>query len=873
VIPQSRIYAPGLAVLTRYPASNLTQAAGTSYDYQANPASYNQLTQQPAVRLDYQFTPNVRISAKYSGQIQRPVLQVGSLPGFNDAYVPYPTITNYGTTFDWSITPSTFLEVTYGSIKNQLAGGGNGGLDTGAESNRLKSLQAFPELYPDAGVVSSQYYDYTVLQKEKPVFWDGKSVNLPPNFGWGGLIGGGPPNLQFPGWLNVNHTQDVAGSLTKVIGRHTFKGGLYLNHSYKAQNVGAGGIANLSFQGYVNFGNDTTNTLDTGYGYANAELGIFQQYLQASKFIEGDMVYNQFEGFLQDNWKLTNRLTLDYGLRIVNQQPQYDINGTMSNFFGDKWQASQAPVLYTAGCTSGASACSGNDRNAMDPRTGQIISAAGAANTQALIGTPVPGTGNPTNGILAAGKGIAKTDYTWPAVVLGPRFGLAYDVTGKSNWVIRGGFGVYYDRPDGNTIFSIPGNPPAATDQDLRNGTLATLGGGGLSPQPIPALVTFQYNAKVPASLQWNVGLQKSLPFQMVADVSYVGNHGYDRLGALQGGDTPNQNAVDIGSAYLPKYQDPTLGAAAYPGASAYTTNLLRPYVGYSTINQNTTDYWDTYHSLQVTINRRFSHGLSFAGAYTRGISLKGNTGLTRRYVHNADGSVSLRADQAQYEALNQNLDRKPNFFKFNSTWEPAGIRGAGGFVHQITKDWQMSGIWTLATGNAYSLGNGYNSQGANQNITGSPDFNGTVIMNNVGSGCSGNPYSEFNAAGVQGPTYGSTGLESARLQLHYCATDNVDTSVVRRFRFWKFQESRRFEFRADIFNTLNAVQINGAGGNQISTTATFNTPAGMALQNSEFNSTGAINAGKQLPKNAGLGAATGAAGMRSIQLELRFGF
>ena len=212
----------------------------TNYNYQLNPAAYNQLTQQPAVRLDYQFTPNIRMSAKYSGQIQRPVVQVGSLPGFNDAYVPYPTITNYGATFDWSITPTTVVEVTYGSIKNQLAGGNNGGLDTSPASNRLKSLPGFPELYPQAGVVSSSYYDYQVLQKEKPVFWDGTSVNLPPIFGWGGLIGAAPPNLQFPGWLNVNHTQDVAGSLTKIVGRHTLKAGAYFNHSYKAQNTGRG---------------------------------------------------------------------------------------------------------------------------------------------------------------------------------------------------------------------------------------------------------------------------------------------------------------------------------------------------------------------------------------------------------------------------------------------------------------------------------------------------------------------------------------------------------------------------------------------------------------------------------------------------------
>jgi hypothetical protein len=100
------------------------------------------------------------------------------------------------------------------------------------------------------------------------------------------------------------------------------------------------------------------------------------------------------------------------------------------------------------------------------------------------------------------------------------------------------------------------------------------------------------------------------------------------------------------------------------------------------------------------------------------------------------------------------------------------------------------------------------------------------------------------------------------------CPIDNVDTSVVRRFRFWKFQETRRFEFRSDIFNTLNAVQLNAR-----STTATFNNPSAMALQNSEYNSDGSIASGRQLPKNAGFGAATGAAAMRNIQLELRLVF
>ena len=111
---------------------------------------------------------------------------------------------------------------------------------------------------------------------------------------------------------------------------------------------------------------------------------------------------------------------------------------------------------------------------------------------------------------------------------------------------------------------------------------------------------------------------------------------------------------------------------------------------------------------------------------------------------------------------------------------------------------------------------------------------------------------------------------ESGRNCLHYCPTNNVDTSVVRRFRFWKFQES------APLRVSRGYLQYAEQGANQlgpISTTGTFNSPTGMALQNAEFSSSGAINSGRQLPKNAGFGAATGAAGMRSIQLEVRFGF
>ena len=127
-------------------------------------------------------------------------------------------------------------------------------------------------------------------------------MNLPPIFTWGNRIGAAPPNQRYPGWLNINRTQDVAVSITKVAGRHTFKAGFYNNHSFKAQNVGAGG--GLSFQGTVNFGNDTNNPLDTGFGYANALTGVFTPVSAGVGLHRRQMIYNNTEFYLQDNWKV-----------------------------------------------------------------------------------------------------------------------------------------------------------------------------------------------------------------------------------------------------------------------------------------------------------------------------------------------------------------------------------------------------------------------------------------------------------------------------------------------------------------------------------------------------------------------------------------
>jgi len=902
-IPADRLYNTGIALLNRYPMPNVTQTAGLNYNYEVPAPTVDNLTQQPSIRVDYQLSSAFRVTGKYSGQRARRLVTPGTIAGFNDVLNPYPYITNYGVTVNYTLNNSTYLEGTYGFIRNQLAGGasigatGTGGMLVTDSSNRLTSLPGFPLFYKDAGVVDQRYYAFGVLNDLSPVWWDGTRINLPPAFGWGSRIQGnagvgalpGPPNQVFPGFLNINRTQDVAVSLTKVWGPHTSKAGFYNNHSFKAQNTGAGGVPNLGFQGYVNFGNDTNNALDTGFGFANAAVGVFQQYLQQSSLIEGSMIYNNTEFYLQDNWKVNPRLTLDYGIRFTRQQPQYDQFLQMSNFFADQWSLGAAPLLYVAGCNNGATVCSGNARNAVDPRTGQILTAVGAANTAAAIGTVIPGSGSLTNGIKKAGDGIADTSYVWPTLAAAPRFGLAYDLTGNQTFIFRGGGGLFYDRPDGNTVFSMPGNPPISTSQDLRNGQLQTLG-GGLSPVGVPALITFQYDAKLPSSWQWQGGVQMALPWSTALDVSYVGNHGFNRLRAFQGGTngSVDLNAVDIGAAYLPKNQDPTLGTSTVPGASAYTSNLLRAFRGLSNVNEQETRFWDEYHGLQFSVNRRFRDGLAFGTNYNLGLSLKGNTGLQLRLQHAADGTISVRSDQADYEKLNENLALQRHVIKSFAVWDIPNVpSGWGTIARQILNDWQLSGV--LTAGSAFQPGalqangstqanpannsNGrydityqYQNNGAAVNLTGSPDYNARIVfIGDPGSGCSDNQYKQFNTAAVTGPTYGSVGLESGRFLMGACPDHTVDLAIARNIRLGG---NRNVQFRLDIFNAFNTVIYN----NRVSEVI-YRSPTDLTIVNSQYLPDGTLDPNRLTPRTAGFGAATSAQPLRNLQLQVRFQF
>ena len=189
------------------------------------------------------------------------------------------------------------------------------------DSNKNNAgLGGLPMLFPDANKLNPDYYAYEALNKMNPAppAWVNGEFLKPPTFAWGNRVGSAPPNLPFPSYFNVNATQDLSVSLTKVMGRHTIKTGL-LQHP---QLQGGAGDRTTSRSGRAELPQDTvgTNPFDTSYGFANAATGAFSSYLQASNYVEGNYVYDNREAYIQDNWRVNNRLTLDYGMRFVQRR-------------------------------------------------------------------------------------------------------------------------------------------------------------------------------------------------------------------------------------------------------------------------------------------------------------------------------------------------------------------------------------------------------------------------------------------------------------------------------------------------------------------------------------------------------------------------
>ena len=601
-IPASRLYQPGLAILNAYPLPN---ASGAGYNYESQVAV--QIDRREVVlRTDWQASSAWRVYGRYFYNTNNAGAGVGPYGSFNlTGNLPGIEISDIRPVYNVSlsatgvISPTLFLETTFGTGHNSIYIHDSAGAFTRTDLG----VGGLPLLYPNA------------VQDD-----------MPPWFQLSGRFGtqANYNSSQSP-FTNFNTTYDMLGNLTKVWGRHTSKIGVYVQRSLKDQ------TSFTNHNGVINFNDNTANPFDTSFAPANAATGVFNSYTQANAYSNGEYRYWNVEWYAQDNWKVSDRLTLDYGLRFYWVQPQFDEAGLGSNFVPGLYDRSQAVRLYRPGLSASGA------RIAVDPVTGEQLAAVN-------IGRIVPNSGNLLNGIGQSGDaGIPDRLIEDQGVLFAPRVGLTYDLTGDQSFIFRAGGGVFYDRYEGNISFALISNPPTTSTPVINFGRLqdldpanALLAPSGLNAQSV--------SGEVPTTYNFNAGFQKKLPGGMIWDIAYVGsiqNHLPRQL---------NVNAVPYGARFLPENQDPTLPASTLPGQNALDASFLRPFTGYDNINMRLYDANANYHGLQTQIDRRFANGLFLNANYTFSKALDTqdlNTDFSRPDGHDREanyGPAALRS-------------------------------------------------------------------------------------------------------------------------------------------------------------------------------------------------------------------------------------
>jgi len=619
--------------------------------------------------------------------------------------------------------------------------------------------------------------------------------------GFGGKLpgvqieGGSPYNGGFTGdvagwpWNNANPTYTFRDQIAKIWGSHNVYIGIYVALAQKNENNGA------ETQGYLQFSN--TSPITTGNAWADFLLGrisAFNQTNEQTKYYYRDKVA---EPYIQDDWHISKRLTLNLGLRMSGFGAYTNRYNLFYNFFPSAYNPANAPQIETA--------------------TGTAIPQ----------GDLIPGVGNAYDGMVACGTdGYPNSCSKGHFLNWAPRLGFAFDPTGQGKWAIRGGYGIFYEHLNGNEgISGLEGNPPGILNPTQFNVIGYTnLGGGGLSG----TTGTTTYNAQIhyPYVQQWHLDVQHDIAKDTVASIAYVGSKGthlswQQDINQLQPVTTnpfqpgqPLTSAIckTVTGAWSPNVSgvvngQTLTGVAAQDlsvacGSSA--ADPYRPYIGYGNIDLISQGANSSYNALQISAHRTGAHA-QFSVAYS--------------YSHSIDDS-SDRYDGSFLDSYNMKLTRASSNFDQRQILNIGYVLDAPFFTDtktftgKVLGGWHLSGLTTVQSGNPFSVtaGNGNNLiPGA-----GVGNGNGTnAFANLIGNPNAAPPIT--NAANVLGPllfnpgafaapeglTFGDAGRNIMNIPMRW----NFDMGL---FKNFFVTERANFEFRAEAFNVFNHTQWSG---------------------------------------------------------------
>lgn len=642
------------------------------------------------------------------------------------------------------------------------------------------------------------------------------------------------------GPVNSNPIYSYRDNVSKIVGKHNLQLGGYLVFSQKNELP----QFEPSVNGFLIF--DTSSAVSTGNAFADLLTGRIASFSQGSAQPKYYLRHKIFEPYIQDDWRITPRLTLNLGIRFSFFQTSRDTKLQAFNF---------DPSKYVPGATSLAA-------------DGSII-------------------GNPFNGIVQCGKnGVPVGCYPNHLLNPGPRIGFAWDPFGDGKTAVRGGYGIFFEYTNGNeaTATQLEGSPPLVQTPTQTN--IVGYSSIGVAGESFPlTLVSLPPKAQWPYVQQWHLDVQHDIYKNTIGVISYVGSKGTHlgrRRDLNQLHPVPlDQNPYEVhheafGPNDCANFTTPlgvpisndltTVVGQDFNVACGGNPDFFRPYVGFSDIRRLENESSSIYHALQASL-RRTVGALQLSAAYT--------------YSHSID-DASSGGDQGFLDSYNFPMNRaSSNFdqrhvFTLSYVYDLPFFRNPG-LMHSLLGGWQWSGITSIQTGSPFTVTNGGAGPIPSDNAG---VANGVAIYHSYPD-LVGNPNSGIPAVppgSSFGPAYGNPAVfvapvgltfgDAGRNILRNPRQTNFDMAL---FKHFAIKERAAFEFRAEAFNVFNHTEwgyIGGSGGSAANNSSLTSGANSASCYGGPNNSAGD-------PSCAGLGflSPTSAHNARILQLGLKFIF
>jgi len=593
----------------------------------------------------------------------------------------------------------------------------------------------------------------------------------------------------------ATNTYPVSDMMTWTKGRHTLRfGGEYKRQELDAPYFDVFPNGELFYLGIL--GSPFTDFLDGLTGLSAIGSGTNSLHNRA----------NDFSAFFQDDWKVTPRLTLNLGLRYDYFGPTTETHGHFVGF--DPSKATTVPLPASdlpLGC-GGAATC------------GSVVTG----------GFVQAGNGD-LPGIPKVGNGLVNPNYK----NFGPRIGFAYQVGDTGKIVLRGGYGIFYDRPNmrlyNSQLFNMPyemlatalftpnENPfvqvplPSAFPLNLSNTSIFPLGGypaflpytnyflGSIASSPVPATGIYPdlHDWSIPYVQTFNLGTQISFANNWMLDLGYVGSLGrkFPRLFSFNQAAIP---ALTLGTSIfgVPSTAG-ILGGPLFPAFGNLTAPGLGSFLMESNSNSN-------YNSLQAALNHRFSHGLQMLLSYTLSHSIDDYSGSDVSDVTLLPGDMV----NEQHNYGSSDFDRRHRFVASYLYSLPDAYHGSSAFAKKLVNTWSVSGIVTLQSGVPFSIyGQDAAFEATMADLAPGRTLQSAIKGGDVADrlGNKNNPYFDTSAF-VQPVTIGDLGFgQLGRNIIRGPKQIDTDFSIIKSI---PVTESQHAEFRAEFFNLFNNVNF-----------------------------------------------------------------